>query len=94
MSKNPNRKPNDNNNNDNKDNNNINNEILRRGWDMKRRTRHMTRVHFGGGAWNWIFRAKWKYPDPKRKYPTISMVVYYYYLQVYIIKYIYPLGKK
>ena len=92
MSKNPNRKPNDNNNNDEDNNNDVDNETLRRGCYVKRRTRHVTRVRFRGGAWNWIFRAKRKYLDPKRKYPTISMVVYYCYLEVYIIRYMYRTG--
>ena len=49
MSKNPNRKPNDNNNNDKDNNNDVDNETLRRGCYVKKRTRHVTRVHFGGG---------------------------------------------
>ena len=48
-------------------------ETLRRGCCVKRRTRHVTRVHLGG-AWNWTFRAERRYLEPKREHPTMSMV--------------------
>ena len=52
-------------------------ETLRRGCCVKRRTRHVTRVHLGGGAWNWTFRAERRYLDPKREHPTMSMVAHH-----------------
>ena len=55
MSKNPNFKSNNhNNNNDTKDNNNDNNnKILRRGYYVKKYTKHKKKIHFGrGGAGN------------------------------------------
>ena len=95
MSKNPNYKSNGNNNNDDGDD-----EPLRRGFCVKRRIRHVTKLHLGGGTWKWTFRAERRYLDPKRKYPTMAMVSHYLVylnrlLEVYIVKYIYILyGKK
>ena len=72
MSKNPNCKSNDdddddnNDDNDEDDDNEVDNETLRRGCCVKRRTRHVTRVHLGG-AWNWTFRAERRYLDPKKR---------------------------
>ena len=53
MSKNPNCKSNDDDENDEKDendNDDADDETLRRGCCVKRRTRHVTRVHLGGGS--------------------------------------------
>ena len=47
MSKNPNCKPNDDD--DDDDDDDADDETLRRGCCVKRRTRHVTRVHLGGG---------------------------------------------
>ena len=63
MSKNPNCKPND----DDDDDDDADDETLRRGCCVKRRTRHVTRVHLGGAA-------ERRYLDPKRGHPTIAMV--------------------
>ena len=102
MSKNPNCKSNDDddNNDDNNedDNNEVDNETLRRGCCVKRRTRHVTRVHLGG-AWNWTFRAERRYLDPKREQPTMSIVAHHLvhlnsHLEVYIIRHTYRAGKK
>ena len=94
MSKNPNYKSNGNNNNDDGDD-----EPLRRSFCMKRRTRHMTKFHLGGGTWKWTFRAERRYLDPKRKYPTMSMVSHYLVhlnrlLEVYILSNIYIIQEK
>ena len=74
-------------------------ETLRRGCCVKRRTRHVTRVHLGGGAWNWTFRAERRYLDPKREHPTMSMVAHHLvhlnsHLEVYIVRHTHRAGKK
>ena len=43
---------------DENDDDDADDETLRRGCCVKRRTGHVTRVHLGGGAWNWTFRAE------------------------------------
>ena len=65
---------------------------------MKRRARHVTRVHLGG-TWNWTFRAEWRYLDPKTEHPTISMVTHHLvhlnrHLEIYIVRYTHRMGKK
>ena len=87
MSKNPNRKSNNDDDNNDED---ADDKILRRGCCVKRRTRHVTRVHLGG--WNWTFRAERRYLDPKREHPTMSMVAHHLvhlnsHLEVYIVRY-------
>ena len=89
---------NDDDNNNKDDDDNIDDEILRRGCCVKIRARHLTKIHLGG-AWNWTFRAERRYLDPKKKYPTISMVSHHLvhlnrHLEVYIIKHIYRREKK
>ena len=89
MSKNPHYKSNNDNDEDNNDG--ANDKILRRGCCVKRHTRHVTRIHLGGGAWNWIFRAERRYLDPKKQHPTTSIVAHHLvhlnrHLEVYIIK--------
>ena len=61
---------------DDDDDDDADDETLRRGCCVKRRTRHVTRVHLGG-AWNWTFRAERRYLDPKREHPTMSMVAHH-----------------
>ena len=90
MSKNPNCKSNDDDNDDNDDDDGDDDEILRRGCCVKRRTRHVTRVHLGR-TWNWTFRAERRYLDPKRKQSTMSMVAHRLvylnsHLEVYIVR--------
>ena len=102
MSKNPNRKSNDDNddnNNDEDDDDDVDDETLRRGCCVKRRTRHVTKVHFGRGAWNWTFRAERRYLDPKSKHPTMSMVIHHLvhlnsHLEVYIVRHTHCAGEK
>ena len=96
MSKNPNRKSNDDD--DEDDDDDADDETLRRGCCVKRRTRHVTRVHLGG-AWNWTFRAERRYLDPKREHPTMSMVAHHLvhlnsHLGVYIVRHTHRAGKK
>ena len=72
-------------------------ETLRRGCCVKRRTRHVTRVHLGG-AWNWTFRAERRYLDPKREHPTMSMVAHHLvhlnsHLDVHIVRHTHRAGK-
>ena len=99
MSKNPNYKPNDDNDNDNDDNDNdVDDERLGRGCYVKKRTRHVTRVHLGG-AWNWTFRAERRYLNPKKEHPTMSMVAHHSvhlnsHLEVYIVRHTHRAGKK
>ena len=74
-------------------------ETLRRGCCVKRRTRHVTRVHLGGGASNWTFRAERRYLDPKREHPTMSMVAHHLvhlnsHLEVDIVRHTHRAGKK
>ena len=93
MSKNPNCKSND-----DVDDDDADDETLRRGCCVKRRTRHVTRVHLGG-AWNWTFRAERRYLDPKREHPTMSMVAHHLvhlnsHLEVYIVRHTHRAGKK
>ena len=78
MSKNPNCKSNDDDEDDDDedDDGDADDETLRRGCCVKRRTRHVTRVHLGG-AWNWTFRAERRYLDPKREHPTMPMVAHH-----------------
>jgi hypothetical protein len=60
---------------DDEDNNDdVDDERLRRGCCVKKRTRHVTRVHLGGRM---EFRAERKYLDPKKEHPTISMVIHH-----------------
>ena len=98
MSKNPNFKSNDNDNDDNEDNDDdADDEILRRGCCVKRRARHVTRVHLGG--WNWTFRAERRYLDPKKEHSTMSMVAHHLvhlnsHLEVYIVRHTHRAGKK
>ena len=96
MSKNQNFKSNDDDD-DEEDDDDADDETLRRGC-VKRRTRHVTRVHLGG-AWNWTFRAEWRYLDPKREHPTMSMVAHHLvhlnsHLEVYIVRHTHRAGKK
>ena len=98
MSKNPNRKSNDDDDDDEDDDDDADDETLRRGCCVKRRTRHVTRVHLGG-AWNWTFRAEWRYLDPKREHPTMSMVAHHLvhlnsHLEVYIVRHTHRAGEK
>ena len=103
MSKNLNRKSNDDDDDDGDDDDeddddDADDETLRRGCCMKRRTRHVTRVHLGG-AWNWTFRAERRYLDPKREHPTMSMVAHHLvhlnsHLEVYIVRHTHHAGKK
>ena len=99
MSKNPNRKSNDDDDDDDEDDDDdADDETLRRGCCVKRRTRHVTRVHLGG-AWNWTFRAEWRYLDPKREHPTMSMVAHHLvhlnsHLEVYIVRHTHRAGEK
>ena len=56
------------------------------------------RVHLEG-ARNWIFRAERRYLDPKRKYPTMSIVTHHLvhlnsHLEVYIVRHTHRTGKK
>ena len=65
---------------------------------MKRRTRHVTRVHLGG-AWNWTFRAERRYLDPKREHPTMSMVAHHLvhlnsHLEAYVVRHTHRAGEK
>ena len=97
MSKNPNCKSNDDD--DKDDDDDANDETLRRGCYVKRRTRHVTRVHLERGAWNWTFRAERRYLDPKREHPTMSMVIHHLvylnsHLEVYIVRHTHRAGKK
>ena len=97
MSKNPNCKSNDDDD-DEDDDDDADDETLRRGCCVKRRTRHVTRVHLGG-AWNWTFRAERRYLDPKREHPTMSMVAHHLvhlnsHLEVYIVRHTHRAGKK
>ena len=104
MSKNPNRKSNDDDDDDDHDDDeddeddDADDETLRRGCCVKRRTRHVTRVHLGG-AWNWTFRAARRYLDPKREHSTMSMVAHHLvhlnsHLEVYIVRHTHRAGKK
>ena len=100
MSKNPNCKSNDDDDDDEDedDDDDADDETLRRGCCVKRRTRHVTRVHLGG-AWNWTFRAERRYLDPKREHPTMSMVAHHLvhlnsHLEVYIVRHTHRAGKK
>ena len=72
MSKNPNRKSNDDDDNDDDDedddDDDADDETLRRGCCVKRRTRHVTRVHLGG-AWNWTFRAEAEISGSEKRAP-------------------------
>ena len=76
MSKNPNFKSNDDgdeeDDDDDVDDDGDDDETLRRGCCVKRRTRHVTRVHLGG-AWNWTFRAERRYLNPKREHGCSSL---------------------
>ena len=102
MSKNPNVKPNDDDDDEDEDedeDDDDDDETLRRGCCVKRRTRHVTRVHLGEGAWNWTFRAERRYLDPKREHPTMSMVAHHLvhlnsHLEVYIVRHTHRAGKK
>ena len=83
---------------DDDDDDDADDETLRRGCCVKRRTRHVTRVHLGG-AWNWTFRAERRYLDPKREHPTIAMVDHHLvhlnsHLEVYIVRHTHRAGKK
>ena len=83
--------------NDKDDDDDDDDETLRRSCCAKRRTRHVTRVHFGG-AWNWTFRAERRYLDPKIEHPTMSMVAHHLvhlnsHLEVYIVRHT-SCGKK
>ena len=96
MSKNPNCKSNDDD--DEDDDDDADDETLRRGCCVKRRTRHVTRVHLGG-AWNGTFRAERRYLVPKREHPTMSMVAHHLvhlnsHLQVYIVRHTHRAGEK
>ena len=87
MSKNPHCKSNDDD--DEDDDDDADDETLRRGCCVKRRTRHVTSVHWGG-AWKWTFRAERRDLDPKREHPTMSMVAHHLvhlnsHLEVYIV---------
>ena len=100
MSKNPNRKSNDDDDEEEEedDDDDADDETLRRGCCVKRRTRHVTRVHLGG-AWNWTFRAERRYLDPKREHPTMSMVAHHLvhlnsHLEVYIVRHAHRARKK
>ena len=63
MSKNPNCKSNDDDDeDDDDDDDDADDETLRMGCCVKRRTRHVMRVHLGG-AGNWIFRSEKRAPD-------------------------------
>ena len=102
MSKNPSCKSNDDDDDDDgdddDDDDDDDDETLRRSCCVKRRTRHVTRVHFGG-AWNWTFRAERRYLDPKREHPTMSMVAHHLvhvnsHLEVYIVRRTHRAGKK
>ena len=57
---------------DEDDDDDADDETLRRGCCVKRRTRHVTRVHLGG-AWNWTFRAERRYLNPKREHGCSSL---------------------
>ena len=103
MSKNLNRKSNDDDNDDNddddQDDDDADDGALRRGCCVKRRTRHVTRVHLGGRAWNWTFRAERKYLDPKREHPTMRMVAHHLvhlnsHLEVFIVRHTHRTGEK
>ena len=110
MSKNPNCKSNDDDDdgddddgddddNDEDDDDDADNKTLRRGCCVKRRTRHVTRVHLGGGAWKRTFRAERRYLDPKREHPTMSMVAHHLvhvnsHLEVYIVRHTHRAGEK
>ena len=103
MSKNPNRKSNDDDEDDEDEDEDEDDdgddETLPRGCCVKRRTRHVTRVHFGGGAWNWTFRAEQRYLDPKREHPTMPMVAHHLvhlnsHLEVYIVRHTHRAGEK
>ena len=103
MSKNLNRKSNDDDNDDNddddEDDDDADDGALRRGCCVKRRTRHVTRVHLGGRAWNWTFRAERKYLDPKREHPTMRMVAHHLvhlnsHLEVFIVRHTHRTGEK
>ena len=107
MSKNPNFKSNDDDDDDDEDedededdDDDADDETLRRGCCVKRRTRHVTRVHLGrGAAWNWTFRAERRYRDPKREHPTMSMVAHHLvhlnsHLEVYIVRHTHRARKK
>ena len=61
---------------DEDDDDDADDETLRRGCCVKRRARHVTRVHLGR-AWNWTCRAEPRYLDPKREHPTMSMVAHH-----------------
>ena len=70
MSKNPNCKSNDDDDeDDDDDDDDADDETLRMGCCVKRRTRHVTRVHLGGQGTG--------YSDPKREHPTMSMVAHH-----------------
>ena len=108
MSKNPNCKSNDDDDDeededededeDDDDDADADDETLRRGCCVKKRTRHVTRVHWGG-AWNWTFRAERRYLDPKREHPAMSMVAHHLvhlnsHLEVYIVRHTHRAWKK
>ena len=97
MSKNPNYDDDDDDENDENDekdendNDDADDETLRRGCCVKRRTRHVTRVHLGGAA-------ERRYLDPKRGHPTIAMVAHNLVhlnslLEVYIVRHTHRAGK-
>ena len=59
----------------------------------------MWREFTWGGAWNWTFRAEWRYLDPKREHPTMSMVAHHLvhlnsHLEVYIVRHTHRAGEK
>ena len=90
MSKNPNRKPNDNNN-DEDNNNDVDNETLRRGCYVKTH-KACDESSLSGGGMELDIQSKAEISRSEKKIPTISMVVYYCYLEVYIIRYTYRTG--
>ena len=99
MSKNPIFKSNDDDDDEDEEDEDDDDETLRRGCCVKRRTRHVTRVHLGRGAWNWTFRAERRYLDPKREHPTMSMVAHHLvllnsHLEVYIVRHTHRAGEK
>ena len=100
MSKNPNFKSNDDDDDadDEDEDDDADDETLRRGCCVKRRTRHVTRVHLGGGM-ELDIQSRARYLDPKREHPTMSMVAHHLvylnsHLEVYIVRHTHRAGKK
>ena len=109
MSKNPNCKSNDDDDDDDDgddddeddedDDDDVDDETLRRGCCVKRRTRHVTRVHLWGGGHGTGHSEQSGDMDPKREHPTMSMVAHHLvhldsHLEVYIVRHTHRAGEK